>query len=517
MLFMLYSVVVNFTYLHPLAWFTEMFSLAYLPLMVVIGLHEYFKLKSVLEEKVYYRTKISKYIKSFTHESLIFLLNFFIGLFTSLLFIKRLNEDFTTLAIKTDEERLLNEKFIYVLFNGAFIRCYFYFKRKDFDEGFTFPIIHQSKLMQLRRQLVTVLKSSFVKTLFPSIHYFGFHVIFGGSYCYLLRRILALNGTSILGSLATIVDIRLLVCSWIHSALVWSYMELMNNVVNIYATQPKQFPIEGTNTLTLTEALSMSKFQIMQQLAAQDLYLLADNPNNLRRKQFYTLSNPGGHPHNWKNLVQKSLEIIKHFTDELKKTIDSASKGSNINNNIGFNQPIHQFYESKRLVRESNVFSGIRSLASSPLKAEPAPIEKKSNVAIAVKERLLTNRFIFHFFGENDSAKLNFLLNRNSQTIMWITQGISAVIARSIKEDSYGVVQHDIKQILKSLIKLKTLLDKVGIVTIVAKDREFLALKAAVRRSLYRIASEFSGYFEDLLLDAEDVRALHSFVNYKEL
>lgn len=516
-LLILYSIMVNFSYLHPVTCFKEMFSLAYLALISLIGFHEFFKLKARLEEKVYHPTKASKFIKSFKSESTIFLFNFFIGLFTSLLFLNRLTEDFTSFAIKTEEKQLLNEKFIYILFNGAFIRCYFNLKRLNTDKSFTFPIIYQSKFLQLRRLLVTVLKSSFAKTLFPSIHYFGFHIIFSGSYCYLLRRLFALNDMSVLEGLATVVDLRLFAFSWILASLIWSYMEIINSITNIYATEPMQFPIEGTNILTLSEALALSKVQITQQLAAQDLFALADHPNNYRRNQFYALSNPGGHPHNWKSLVQKSLAIVNNLTEDLKKIIDSASKNRNINNNIGLHQPIYQFYENKRLVREHNEFSGIRSLAFSPLQVEPVTVDKKSSIIKAVKLKLLSNKFIFYFFGENDSAKLNFIINQNAQIVIWITQGISAIIARSIKEDKYGIIQQDIKQVLKSLLKLKTILDKVGTVTVVAKDRELIALKSAVRRSLYRITSEFSGYFDDLMLDAEDIQSLHPFVTYKEL
>ena len=519
LLLMLYSIMVNFTYLHPISWFKEIFSLTNLILVALVLLYEYIRLKTTLEEKVYYSTKISKFIKSFTRESSLFLLNLAIGLFTSVLFIRRLNEHFNTFATKGHEKQLLNEKFIFILFNGAFIRCYFYLRKLNVDETFTFPIIHQSKLLQLRRQFVTVLKSSFISALFPTIHYFGFHIVFGGSYCYLMSRMLGLNDSSILGSIVTIIDPRVIAFSWVQSAFVWSYMELMHNIVNIYMTEPKQLPIEATSTMNLSDVLTLSKWQIVQQLAAQDLYLLADNPNNNRRRQVYTLSNPGGHPHNWKNLVQKSLDIIDNFTEELKKTIDLASKNRNINNNVSRNmyQPVHQFYESKRIVRLHNDFTGIRSLASSPLNLEPPPIEKKASIVNAMKQTLISNRFIFYFFGENDTAKLNFILNQNCQTVAWITQGISAIIARSIKEDSYGVVHHDIKKVLKSLIKLKTVLDKVGTVTIVAKDRELLALKAAVRRSMYRIVAEFSEFFEDLMLDSEDVRNLHTFITYKEL
>lgn len=518
-LLMLCSIILNISYLHPVKLTKEIFSITFSPLMLVVVIHGYFKLKPLVEEKFYNATRMSKFIRSFSHESTIFFLNVFIGLFTSMLFIRYLQEDFKTLTIKTEEKRFLNEKYAFLILNGAFTRCYFYFKQRDFDHSVSFSMVHQSKFLQFRRQIAIVLKSSYIKSMLPTFHYLGFYIIFGGSFCFLLRRVLMMNveDTSILDSFMILLSPRLIIYSWILSSLIWSSMELISSLISIFATEPKEFPIEG-GALTLSDALALTKFQITQQLAAQDLYSLSDHPNNLRRKQFYALSNPGGHPHNWKNLVQKSLEIINRFTGELKTTLESSNKIINNLKSTNFNQTIYQFYEGKRLVREHNNFSGIRSLATSPMKFEAAkPEEKQPNYVDKLKQKMMSNRFVFYFLGESEVAKFNFLLKQNSQTIMWITQGISAIIARSIQEDSYGVVQHDLKQIIKSFIKLKSLLDKLGTINSIAKDRDFLALKAAVRRSLYRIVSEFSRFFDDLLLDSEDIRALQTFVNFKEL
>lgn len=517
LLLMIYSILLNYSFLHPYTWAKEMFVVLCSPMMLATVVHGYFNLKPLIDEKVYQPTRFSKFVKSFGHESSIFFLNFFIGLFTSLLFVRYLNDDFKSLTLRTEEKKFLNERFAFLIFNGAFIRCYLYFKRRDFEQSISFPLIHQSKFLQVRRQIITVIKSSFVKSLLPTIHFVGFYIIFGGSFSFMLRPVFGLQAqeSSMIERFTFILNMRLLIYSWIFSSLIWSNMELMGNIINIFASQPKQFPIEGSGQLTLTEALSITKFQITQQLAAQDLNTLSESPNNIRRKQFYALSNPGGHPHNWKHLIQKSLEIINKFTDELKQTVELQKP--TVNNNI--NQSFYNFYESKRLAREYNEFSGIRSLATASLKYEPASIEKQSDVITAAKKRLLANRFIFYCFGEDDGAKLNFLLSKNTQPIIWIVQGITALIARSLDEDSYGVVQHDIKQVLKSIIKLKNLLDKVGAVNApsVTRDKNFLSMKAAVRRSLYRVSVEFSRYFDDLLLDPEDIRSLHSFVTFREL
>lgn len=513
------SIIFNIGSLHKVSWIRETFTILCSPLMFVVVVHGYFKLKPYLQHKIYHPTRFAKFIGSFSHESCIFLLNLFFGLFTSLLFIRCLQEDYKTFTYKTDGKKLLNEKYVFLLFNGAFIRCYFFFKQRTYEQNIEYSIIHQSKLLQMRRKIITVFRTSFVKTLLPTVHCFGAYVVVGSSICFILRRLFGLDfeEVSILDSFSVLINLRLLAYSWILSSVIWSNMSMIDGLINIFSTELKEFPIEG-NTLTLLDALSLGKLQITQQLAAQDFYILADSPNNVRRKQFYALSFPGGHPHNWKAMVQKSLEIINKFSDEIKSTLDTINKSRNNNNNaLNFNQPLHQFFESKRIVRDANLYNGVRSLAASPLKYEPMPIEKPKDILSKLSEKLLSNKFIFYIFGEVEGNKFNFLFSEKSLTVEWLVQGISAIVARSVVEDSYGVVQQDIKQILKSMIKLKTLLDKVATVNIIAKDRNFVSLKAAVRRSLYRIANEFSNFFDDLMLDSEDVKALHSFVTFREL
>lgn len=506
----------NISFLHPVFWFKETFAILCSPLMLVTVIHGYFKLKPFIEEGSYRPTRFSKLITCFSHESTIFTLNLLIGLFTSLIFLRLVSDDFRSFAIKTEEKRYLNEKFAFILLNGVFVRCYFFLKRRDSEQHITAPVVHQSKFLQLRRQFVTVIRSSMAKSLMPTFYFLGYYAVFGGIFTGGASRLFRLNQqeTSILDSFAALCDLKLLGYSWILSCLMWCNMELVKNVIDIYVSQPKQFTIEAGGSLTLSDAISIGKFKITQQLACQDLALLADNPNGTRRKQLYSLSNPGGHPHNWKILVQKTIEVISKFSGELMLTVDNAMKN---NNSItsSLNQPINNFYEAKRMNRQFNETGGVRSLNS--LSFEPTPVEKKFDYVAALKNKLLSYRIVFFFFGEPAEAKLNFLLYQHAQNVANLVQGLAAIVARSIHEDSYGVVQQDIKQIVKSFIKLKSVLDKVGTVSVIAKDRSFLSLKAATRRSLYRITSEFSAFFDELLLDPEDLRALHSFVMMREL
>ena len=154
---------------------------------------------------------------------------------------------------------------------------------------------------------------------------------------------------------------------------------------------------------------------------------------------------------------------------------------------------------------------------SSPVKEQEEKIEKRSVFLMKLKEKLLSNRVIGYLFGEAECGKLNFILSQNSQVVIWVIQAISDIVVRSIKEDTYGIVQHDIKSIIKSLLKLRSTLDKVGALNAIVKSKNYIALRSTLRRSIYRIVVVFSQFFDDMLLDPEDLKALQNFITFKEL
>ncbi len=213
------------------------------------------------------------------------------------------------------------------------------------------------------------------------------------------------------------------------------------------------------------------------------------------------------------------LKLIDDFTNELKTNVDYVAKNRRNDNTLNtLNNPIQKFYEHKMSTRHQNETNGIRSfMATSPLKPAVEKVDERSKILVNIKQKLLRYRVFSYLFGEEESAKLDFILSQNSQIIIWITQGISAIVAHSLDEDSYGVVQYDIKAILKSFIKLKAALEKVSAINTIAKDRNLIALKSSLRRSIYRITNNFSRYFDDMLIDPEDVRTLNGFITFKEL
>ena len=137
---------------------------------------------------------------------------------------------------------------------------------------------------------------------------------------------------------------------------------------------------------------------------------------------------------------------------------------------------------------------------------------------------LLSKPLINYVFGEQDDHKIRYVLF-NGQPVVWAAEAISSLAVFSLSEDSYGIVQKDVPTIINSLLLVKQALDKLQKSIILARkvqvddklSREiFTSLRSAIKRSLYRIVTNFEPYINDLSLEPLTIEQLQSFLNYRE-
>lgn len=540
-LLLIFLFLVNLQLLHPILWIKSTFFILFsfytwlwtLPLIFTIAIYGIFNLKPYLKPKEFHGSRFVSFYKNFVQQLIILMLNALIGFLTAHLYIKYLKEDYRVFKLKTEVLTVLNEKHLFLLLSGLYMGVYYFFKRRA-PQLIIFPVVQQSKYVLLRQQFYATLKASMVTSLMPVTKFVLFFTVTSKILIYLTSAIffLDIEEKSFWDGFSILMDARLMLFVWILSSQILSNMDLMYQLTNILATEPKQFPIEDKGELTLCEALSFNKFQITQQLAAQDLFLLSERANGSRRIQFYSLSIPGGHPNNWKQLVAQSLSLIDNYSSELSKSIEKITINKNNNKCPPFfkmqNPTLSNEVAEKLLVRQYNENYGIRSMAETPLQdqAKVGPptfqqtlIKNLNEKVEALKKRVQALPIVFYCFGEAENAKLCFLLVQQSQQVVWTSLGLATIIAASLKEDNYGVVQNDIKRILKALLRLKSILDKISSVNLGDKkiDRNYFALKSSIKRAVYKIVTVFSKYFDDLNMDADEVRALQPFVFFKEL
>ena len=125
-------------------------------------------------------------------------------------------------------------------------------------------------------------------------------------------------------------------------------------------------------------------------------------------------------------------------------------------------------------------------------------------------------------FGEMEDAHARHLL-LHSQHLSWGAQALAHLSAASLKRDIYGVVQKDLPAIIKTLIHLKIVLDRLPLQY---HKRAFrpgsldlrmkAALSSSVKRSLYILSTAFGQYLTEISLSADLKQTLLSYVSFKE-
>ena len=549
MLLMVFLLFINFSFLHPIVWVTETLStllsvftwICMVPLLSFIVLYGICLGKFYMHEQTYSPTRFSQICKSFTSSAVFLLVHMFLGFLTAWLYSKWLQNEYKYFYYKCYENKYcINEKHTFIVLNGIYISiCYFFRQFVGKQKKITFPIIQQSHFIEIKTNFYSVLLKSLKEAIIPTL---GFVAS-----CYIIGDVLVYNVTKIFNLQielnSSVIDLQLVWYLFVISLQILSNMYFIDFLFNIFLTEHKQFPIESNATavfdtekdVTLVEALSAMKTPIVQQLAALDLYNMSLS-NKLRRKQVYALSVPGGHPHNWKMLSSQCLFIITEYRNELSKSIDHLYKSNPTiyyksmtvkNTATNFADKIRQ--------RQHNESFGIRNMTSQQTTEnsnEGSGSEQKKlffgqrylkeyleNVKLKmqnVQVAILNAPGIHFLFAEPDCQRVGYLLS-GSQMIGWVVLGIAQLACCSLKEDSYGVVQTDLRTIIKSLLELKLVLDKVSTCNIIRQSNQLkcVSLKSSVRRSLCNLAYVFSDYLPELT-SVDDLKTIQHFANFRE-
>ncbi|XP_043512566.1 nucleoporin NDC1-like [Frieseomelitta varia] len=280
--------------------------------------------------------------------------------------------------------------------------------------------------------------------------------------------------------------------------------------------------------MTLPEILSIDKVPIMQHLGYLDLVTITQK-DKARRSVLFTLSQPGGHPYNWNCVVEKCTSLIKKFSDDLNACIKpqepklSLCAPSSTITDISVFQKQY-IYHMRNLIKEEI-----------PICTEQSDMKKDVDSELYIQKfiktkwnnfltYLLSKRLIAYIFGEIEGGKVCHILF-NGQTVIWAADAISSLAVLSLNEDSYGIAQKDLSLIINTLLTLKQILDKLQRTNLMTKkqygDDKFIkqifhSLRAAAKRSLYRIVTNFEIYIGDLELETTTIEQLHSFLAYRE-
>ncbi|XP_028042268.1 nucleoporin NDC1 [Bombyx mandarina] len=523
--------------LHPVSWISssinDVFGWKMSINIVLLGLVSFFQAYIYgcyyVKPLPKYFTRFSMFLSLFCAQNIIFSILYALsGYFTMSLYSSLAKSNFNTLKkiCENYDGQCLLEQSLFLQMGGMWMGLYYFLNAHIFSPTtLTFPHIYQDKFQQIKLAIHSILSCGFKSSIIPVVYYCIFYYFWGHKPRNVVSDVYGLYlEDKPLDNILNLFGSGIWIGLWFYTSLFLISVYAMRTVFNIVLTEPMKFPIESSKKLTLHKAIAQ-KSQFNGYLGTQDLKIMSLT-DTVRRKEIFTLSQPGGHPRNWNNLLQECLKIVNDFSKEL----DSIN---------GDMKPVEIEMLPKRpgssITPKSTLYTGnLRNMAYSPQLHELKEHNKNKSehtLISAIKEEfnILVQRIrqkpgISYLFGELTDTRLKFLLMQ-AQPVMWTCEGLAFIAAASLKEDKYGVVQTDLPIVISTLINLKQNLDKLtkpGLVPRkhILNDSFALKMKSAllssVKLSIYKIVITFSKYIHEIPLDPDVQIAIQPFLICKE-
>lgn len=240
-------------------------------------------------------------------------------------------------CIQTDRQEdnghvCLNESHLLLLLYGAFLGYSHSLLGVVHHMNYvSFPTLQQYKYLRFKGSLPVVVKCSAVQSLYSSRNFLVLYYFLGYLPKAWIAQTLNLQEDSslhALDTLAGLLDLSLLYHVWISGAFLLLTWYLTVLLFRIYVSEVYSFPVQSSFAEDAEECLPkvlLSKEPpIMKFLALQDLALLSQH-SALRRQEVFSLSQPGGHPHNWNAISKECLSLLTELTHRLVAHHDSVA------------------------------------------------------------------------------------------------------------------------------------------------------------------------------------------------
>ncbi|NXK71328.1 NDC1 protein, partial [Amazona guildingii] len=226
----------------------------------------------------------------------------------------------------------LNEYHLFFLLSGAFMGySYSLLYLINNMNYLPFPIIQQYKYLRFRRSLPLLIKHSCVESLYFVRNFCATYYFFGYIPKVWISTTMDLHIDSKLHPLDTLtglLDISLFYHAWLCGVFLLITWYIAWLLFKIYATETHHFPVQPTFAeepdLCLPRILNSNPPLIIKFLALQDLMLLSQY-SPVRRQEVFSLSQPGGHPHNWAAISRECLNLLSDLTQRLITQQEAAA------------------------------------------------------------------------------------------------------------------------------------------------------------------------------------------------
>ncbi|KFV56143.1 Nucleoporin NDC1, partial [Tyto alba] len=236
----------------------------------------------------------------------------------------------------------LNEYHLFFLLSGAFMGySYSLLYLINNMNYLPFPIIQQYKYLRFRRSLPLLIKHSCVESLYFVRNFCVTYYFFGYIPKVWISTTMDLHIDSklhALDALAGLLDLSLFYHAWLCGVFLLITWHIAWLLFKIYATETHHFPVQPTfaeeTDQCLPKILNSNPPLIIKFLALQDLMLLSQY-SPVRRQEVFSLSQPGGHPHNWTAISRECLSLLSDLTQRLITQQEAAAANGRVKQPAG--------------------------------------------------------------------------------------------------------------------------------------------------------------------------------------
>lgn len=301
----------------PTSWFFDLMAI-----LTVVGIGILYSHQMSLYPWIP-KNQLSNLTRLFQPEILMsFAAHFFAGGILMRTYLGLLGGKFNSLTSICEAEKCLNVPHIFLVMSASFMTLTVW---KDFHFGnvnlITFPMIPLTGNARLSRQMSGLIRNSLVNVELNMRWFYALYFVLGHRLVNVLSELSRLEPSAtsyfITTSLWSHLELHFQ-CLILNSLLTFT-LGLLREIIGINFTKRFNFDVTGEHGLikSLTAAPNQD---LLNHLAYYEFSMIA-NDNLAKRSEFYSLSQPGGHPHTWNALTNACLTRIETFAKHLNDSV----------------------------------------------------------------------------------------------------------------------------------------------------------------------------------------------------
>ncbi|XP_043194917.1 nucleoporin NDC1-like [Amphibalanus amphitrite] len=412
------------------------------------------------------------------------------------------------------DHKCINEKHLFLVCQAAFSSIFAsvsYFC--DNRNLVTFPVAQQP----LSERLTNVLKGNLWMAMIENLQtmkwFYLFYFLHGNWLCgFFTNNIdVAREGVAV-DSVFGLLSVTLFLNAFTLGTLSRFMFQMGLSIFETFQTEALTLEVKSTqeaaSPMAMTAAMEATSCPLLQHLAFLDFSELARRGAD-RRAPAFSLSQPGGHPHTFNQLAASSLGQITSLTQRLETALAPPSDNNN----------------SPSITTNKPDFTGLRDLTGGA-PPRPAAAPKRSEVAVLLdrlrgwlERRPLLGALLTEWPDSRPAAAL-----ADGRPALWAVSGLSALGVASLTEDRYGVAQRHLGPLLRALLELAAVLERVRRLAGCAGrggggapvPRLASGLRAATATALFRLTATFGPHLRSLGLSDKELARLEPYRLYTE-